>query len=140
MGVGIVIRDEGGRFVAAKMKVVPYIVDPNAAGTIAAWSAVQFGREMGANRIVLEGDSMVVVSALRASESCDRLFGQLIDNIKSYFSHFSPVKVNHVRREANVAAHVMAKMAISNLLNHSWVGECPRFIQDVVAAECNFSD
>jgi hypothetical protein len=88
MEVGIVIRDEGGRFVAAKMEVVPYIVDPNAAETIAAWSAVQFGREMGANRSVLEGDSMVVASALRASESCDRLFGQLIDDIKSYFSHF----------------------------------------------------
>lgn len=101
---------------------------------------MQFGREMGANRIVLEGDSMVVVSALRASESCNRNFGQLIDVIKSYFSHFSAVEVNHVRREANMAAHVMAKRVISNLLNHTWVGECSPFIQDVVAAECHLSD
>jgi hypothetical protein len=48
--------------------------------------------------------------------------------------------VNHVRREANVAAHVMAKKAISNLLNHTWVGECPPFIQVIVATECHFSD
>jgi hypothetical protein len=50
MGVGIVIRDAEGRVVVAKMKTVPYIVDPNAAESMAAWCAVKFGRERGANR------------------------------------------------------------------------------------------
>jgi hypothetical protein len=34
----------------------------------------------------------------------------------------------------NKAVHVLAKCAISQLLNNTWVGECPSFIKSVVAA------
>jgi len=135
MGVGIVIRDAEGRLVAAKTKTVPYIVDPTAAETMAAWFAVEFGRELGAARVVLEGDSLVVVSGLRTVDPCNRFFGQLIDDIKSSFSHFSAVEVRHVRREANTAAHELAKCAISLLWNNTWVGVCPA-IESIVEAEC----
>lgn len=97
MGVGVVIRDAEGGVVAAKVTTVPYIVEPKAAKTMAAWRAVEFGREMGASRVILEGDAQVlVVSALRATAFCNRVYGQLIEDIKESLSHFSSVEVVHV--------------------------------------------
>lgn len=40
MGVGVVVRDEGGRVVAALAKVFPYVDNPTVAETLAAWHAV----------------------------------------------------------------------------------------------------
>lgn len=40
MGVGVVIRDDIGRVLAARMKVILYITDPAAAEALAAWEAV----------------------------------------------------------------------------------------------------
>jgi hypothetical protein len=49
--------------------------------------------------------------------------------------HFSAVEVRHVRREANTAAHELAKCEISLLWNNTWVGVCPA-IESIVEAEC----
>jgi uncharacterized Fe-S center protein len=46
--------------------------------------------------------------------------------------------VEYVRREANQAAHVMARCAISQMLDNTWVEECPSFIQTIVEAESHF--
>jgi hypothetical protein len=45
------------------------------------------------------------------------------------------VEVQHVRRSANRVAHVLAKYAISQLLNNTWIDECPNIIQNVVVAD-----
>lgn len=121
MSVGVVIRDDLGRVVAAQSKVIPLITDPTSAEAVAAWHAVLLGREVGGVRLLLEGDSAEVVSALNGEDPCHRMYGQLIEDIKSYFAHFSSVKVRHVQREANKAAHILAKCAISQLLDKVWV-------------------
>jgi ribonuclease HI len=118
MGVGVVIRDDASGIVAVKSKLIPYIIEPNHAETVVAWFALDFGRQLGGRRIILEGDSMVVVSALHDSGSCNRAFGQMIDDIKESFSQFDFVLVSHVCREGNRAAHVMAKCAISQILDN----------------------
>ncbi|XP_062155257.1 uncharacterized protein LOC133863329 [Alnus glutinosa] len=39
LGVGVVIRDDSGAFVAALSKIVPYIVDPLTTEIVAVWHA-----------------------------------------------------------------------------------------------------
>jgi hypothetical protein len=82
MGVGIVILGATSRVVATKATTIPYIVEPTAAETMAVWRTVEFGREMGTGRVILESNSLVVVSALLATASCNRVYGQLINDIK----------------------------------------------------------
>jgi hypothetical protein len=77
----------------------------------------------------------VIVSALGTRESSFRVYGQILDDIKSQFSFFSSVEVKHVRRNANRVAHVLAKYALSQLLNNTWITECPSIIQNVVVAD-----
>jgi hypothetical protein len=43
--------------------------------------------------------------------------------------------VHYVRREANIAAHTLAKSALSRQTDQVWVGECPPAIHRVVATE-----
>jgi ribonuclease HI len=82
IGVGVVIRDAASCVVAAKATTVLNIVEPTTTETMAAWCTLEFGRARGVGQVILEGDSMVVVDALRATSSCDRDYGQLIDDIK----------------------------------------------------------
>lgn len=135
MGVGVVIRDATGRVLAARTMVILYITDPTAVEALAAWDVVVLAQEVGGSRILLEGNSSVIVSALGAREPSLRAYGQILNNIESMFSHFSLVEVQHVSRSANRAAHVLAKHALSQLLNNTWVAECPSIIQNVVVAD-----
>jgi hypothetical protein len=40
-----------------------------------------------------------------------------------------------VPREANKVAHLLAKAAVSQMLDNSWIEECPSYIQSCVLAE-----
>jgi hypothetical protein len=64
MEVGVVARNEGGNFVASLTASLPHVWDPLIADILTAWRAVDLGRELGYQRIVLEGDSMIIVKAL----------------------------------------------------------------------------
>jgi hypothetical protein len=60
----VVLRNEAGVVVAAMAKLIPIIVDPTKEKSTAAWQAVQFCCHLGHQRVVLEGDSLLVVLAL----------------------------------------------------------------------------
>jgi hypothetical protein len=70
------------------------------------------GSEVGGGSIILEGDTLGVVSTLRMKDFNNRVFGHLLDDIQAYFSNFIYVDVMHVRRDANQAAHILAKLNV----------------------------
>jgi hypothetical protein len=43
--------------------------------------------------------------------------------------------VHHVRWEANIVAHGITKLAISQLLDEVWREDCPSIIRNVILAE-----
>lgn len=53
MGVGIIARDHGGRFLAAKCMNHPRISDPAVAEAFATWAAVEFGMQMAILTLLL---------------------------------------------------------------------------------------
>jgi ribonuclease HI len=135
MGIGIIVRDEEGVFVAAMAKVLPSFNDPTVAEALAAWHAVNMCVAKGFHKIVLEGDSLVVVSALNNSLPTWSSLGQLIEDTKVKAKSLHQVEISHVNRAANLAAHSLAKFAISQLLDELWIEECHSYIQSIVLAE-----
>jgi hypothetical protein len=135
MGVGVVIRDDSGAFVAAISKIVPYIVDPLTAETVAVWHAAQLVCEMGYQHVLLERDSLSVISALKKEGHCGIGCGQLISYTKLILSRLANHSFQHVKKDANKAAHCMAKFALSQLLDKVWVEDYPLIIQHIVLAE-----
>jgi len=115
MGVGIITKDAMGQVLAAKAKLITYIVDPTGSEATAAWHAICFGREVGGSTVILEGDSMVVASALKRGGVSNHVYGHLIEDIRTIFPSFLSIEVSHVKREVNKAAYGLARCALSQL-------------------------
>jgi hypothetical protein len=82
MGIGIVVQNKYGEFVAALAKVLPLVDNPTAAEAIAAWHVVSMCVNCRFQQIVLEGDSMVVVLALNQTMASWSSYGKLIEDTK----------------------------------------------------------
>jgi hypothetical protein len=111
MGVGVVAHNDKGAVLAGLFAPVLFVVDPTIAEVMAAWRVVKLGLEMGYQQIILEGDSMLTVSALNQAAPCTSGYGQMIEDIQVFLLSFSFV-VCHVGRQANFAAHTLAKYAV----------------------------
>jgi hypothetical protein len=64
LGLGVVVRDSCGVFVAAKAAVIPFISDPTTGEALAAWSATTLARNLGLQKVVPEGDCQPVIAAI----------------------------------------------------------------------------
>jgi hypothetical protein len=135
-----VIRDEGGGFYATQAKVFPFVVDPSMAEALGDWNAEKFGCELGLSHVHLEGDALNVVEALKKEGPCWHPFGYLIEDTRSYLSQMLSYSVIHAHRVANMVAHKLDKFAFSQLLDVSWLDECPGVIWHVILAEQDFID
>lgn len=120
---------------AALARFIRGIIDPEVAETVAAWHTVVQGCELGIRRLIIEGDSIWVVAALRKEGPCWSGNGQLIDDTKHCLSTLSYASVQHVKRDANKVAHVLAKYALSQFLDKTWVEVCLSIIHNIVIVE-----
>jgi ribonuclease HI len=135
MGVGVVIQDDKGDVVGALSKIVPYIVDPLTAETMAVWHAARWACEMDFQNVIMEGDSPNVIQELQKQDSIGSVCGQLIMDTKTILSRLVSVSFQHVKMDANKVAHCLAKFALSQMLDKVWVEDCPPIIQPIVFAE-----
>jgi ribonuclease HI len=135
MGVGLIVRDGEGSVLAAMCTSVDFIIDPTVAEAMALWKAVSCCLDLGFSRIHLEGDALEVVQALKQTGSCWSRYGQIIEDTRSQLNGISGWCVSHTRREANEAAHILAKAAISQSLDCIWRGSYPDFLHAIVLAE-----
>ena len=63
MGAGVVARDENGQVVAAMSASRPCILDPATVEAIASWMMAELCCTIGLQRVLVEGDSVEVVTA-----------------------------------------------------------------------------
>ncbi|XP_038972547.1 uncharacterized protein LOC120104815 [Phoenix dactylifera] len=106
-GVGFVIRDHRGTFIAAGGRST-FGVSAVGAELQAAWEGVWFARRvLGAERLVLEGDCSVVIDWIRGVD----IYGDghpLIRDTRSLVRELISCQVVHAYREANSAADWVA--------------------------------
>jgi hypothetical protein len=84
-------------------------------------------------QVVIEGDSLEIIQALRKDGQCWSSYGHLINGAKTLLSEVSQWEAHHVRRSKNFAAHHMAKMALVIGEECSWDNNYPAFIDDLVS-------
>jgi hypothetical protein len=75
---------------------------------------VEFGREMGLYLIELEGDAHEIISALGNSVEFASSYGCIISKTRQTLGSFCSWRISHVRREGNMAAHLLAKFVVSH--------------------------
>lgn len=122
---------------AARNSTKPILLDPIAAEALIALYATEFNRDLGLQRIILEGNAMQVVNAVKAEDRKWSSFGQLMEDIRGVLNTLQDWKICHVKREVNGIAHILAKIAVQRVIDHAWIEETPICIVDNVLFEQN---
>jgi ribonuclease HI len=82
MGMGVVVRNNDGMVLVALAEVTPHITDLTTAEAVAARRVVTLCRGLGFLQVVFEGDSSLVVSALRTEAPTWSLHGNVIEDAR----------------------------------------------------------
>jgi hypothetical protein len=131
MGVGIIARDAGGTVIAARCASRPHITHPATAEALAVWMLPELSIMLGHNQII-EGDSLEIVGALTHEGECSGSYGHFVDEAKVLFNQVESWAVQHVGRENNTAAHKLAQLAATRVIEQIWCSNFPDFIYSLV--------
>ena len=137
MGFGVIIRDHNSVVCAAKSVKIYRAFEPVIGEAMAAMVEVKFSKEREIQDVILEGDSMQVVQALQDRNPSWRTYGHIIDDTRVFLGTCRSWTVHHVKRDANRAAHGLAKGGLGLATEHQWIDELPECISAIVYSELN---
>lgn len=135
MGVGVIIRDHQGHVSAALSKNIQSVQDPGTVETLGALIAVEFSRDLRVQDIILEGDCLPVVKAIKESNLPWCIYGQVVGDTKIVLNTRRSWMVYHVRRAANFAALGLAKATLKISTYIVWMEEVPPCILEIFSLE-----
>ncbi|XP_030936139.1 uncharacterized protein LOC115961274 [Quercus lobata] len=136
-GLGVIIRDQAGLVLAALSQNIPLPTSVEAVEVMAARRALLFAKELGFERVVVEGDSEVVIKAIKEKSLLSSGWGHLLKDIHALSHSFSCIYFLHVKRLGNRVAHSLARRSFCNPLL-VWMEELPLDIVDVYNQDLGF--
>ena len=102
---------------------------------LAAQQAMELALEIGLNKGVLEGDSLILMNALKTNSHSLAQFGHIIKDIQFLTSQFSIISFSHVKRHCNTIAHSIARRALSFSSLQVWREDVPLELADVLQVD-----
>ena len=96
------------------------------AEALAARRAMIFARELSLFNIIVEGDCLHVIQALKRSGPYALLFGHIIDETKRLGRVLRSCMFQHVRWDGNRLAHSLAKKIVLSADLEVWVEDLPK--------------
>ena len=83
---------------AAYTQPIPLPTSVEIMEVLVAWGALWFAKDLGFNKVILEGDSEIIIKALNSGGLSASSFGHIIKDIKMMLSSFGSVLFSHTRR------------------------------------------
>ena len=108
--LGIVVRDSQGKVLASLVEKIRLPSSSNEVEALATVQAITLAMDLNLPSFIVEGDSKVVISALRNKEESFSSFGHLISSIKHGLVYCNCISFSHTRRSRNLVAHFLAKL------------------------------
>ena len=102
---------------------------------LVAQRAMELALEIGLNKGVLEGDSLILMNALKTNSHSLAQFGHIIKDIQFLASQFSIISFSHVKRHCNTIAHSIARWALSFSSLQVWMEDVPLELADVLQVD-----
>lgn len=118
---GCIIRNDAGEFVAGLGGVFLGVVDPKLAEAMAFREALSWVNRKALENVVFQLDALGVVQAWSRKKRDISYFGDTIDDCLCICKDLRSYSVKFVRRSANIAAHSIARKAISLSERKEWV-------------------
>ncbi|CAI9771522.1 unnamed protein product [Fraxinus pennsylvanica] len=134
-GLGLVIRDDLGSFVASRVVPVQGIVDPIITETLGVREALSWIKSKFFGVQTIEMDALLVYSALQKDDVDNSYLGILIEECRLIAKELLNLKFNWVRRSANQVAHTLVKAASSLHDIVDWSYFPLSFISNVLLAD-----
>ena len=97
---------------------------------LATCRALVFAKELGFDRVIVEGDSANTITSINGGQMDLSAMGHVLLDIKSLFSCFSYISVQHINREGNCVAHKLARRA-ANVPFLVWMESVPLDVFEV---------
>ena len=104
---------------------VPQQLQPIEIEALAAYKAIVFAKELGLSKVVLEGDSSIVMSVLNSSNPGLAPFGLLVQDTLNVAIGFSKLSYSHTKREGNSVAYNLAQLAVNIPNCLIWMEDVP---------------
>ena len=102
---------------------------------LAARGALCFAKDLGFNKLIMEGDSEIIIKALSSNGLFASSFGHIVQDIKMVSSSLGSVLFNHTRRQGNRVAHELARLACNFVNFQSWMEDVPPGVKVMYASE-----
>ena len=102
---------------------------------LAAATALALAEDLGMQRVILEGDSLVIIKALREEEQFFSPVGLLLEDVRKLSLSFQQLLYSHTKREGNSVTHNLARYANSIPDFLVWMEDVPPCIQSFVQAD-----
>ena len=123
--VGVIARDNRGDPIGALTMPIPFRQSVTELEALACQRAVQFALETGLNQVVIEGDSVTIIEALKNGSGQFASYGNVLDDIRSQFAGFQYVEFSYTSRVCNSVANALAKKAKSGVGLQVWLEDLP---------------
>ncbi|KAL6289138.1 hypothetical protein ACE6H2_006648 [Prunus campanulata] len=134
-GGGIVARDSTGRFVAARACSFRHVSSPDHAEALALREALIFASELGSGPKMLEGDALGVVRSVQMGFEDRSPLSFLFSDCRVLLSQLEDISIGFVFRDANRAAHRLARLAITLPETSTWLQVPPAVVVDVLVED-----
>lgn len=130
--IGVVIRNDKGQLMGALCKRVSYPWGALEAEAKAAEIGVCLAQVLGLKDIVVEGDSLLVIQALKGSTIPALPILKIMEGVKRCLRNFSSWMIAHTRRNNNAISHLLAKNAMNVSDCVIWVEDTPPIIESQI--------
>lgn len=127
IGVGCVIRDDGGRFMRARMNTVQGGRSIREAEALSMREALSWVKNWTTTKCIFESDAKLLVDAFYGprGKSC---FDTIVEDCSELLKHCDEVLVDFVPRYANSVVYSLARAAYSNPGLREWHDIAPDII------------
>ncbi|KAL4284821.1 hypothetical protein GQ457_16G011460 [Hibiscus cannabinus] len=123
--VGVIGRDNSGNIVASCVAPFSNVMDVLVAESLACLQAVRYAKDLGFRRVIFEGDSLTVVRKINEGMLERLVIAPIIYDIRVAAMDFESVSFTFARRDANRAAHTLARDYRSHQTSYFWIEEAP---------------
>ena len=130
-GLGVVIRNDHGQVLASLSEQIQLPFSPDLVEAIAAARAISLTHELSLSNYILEGDSDVVINALKRNDDSLSSFGHILASAKT-LTKVNCITFSHTRRIGNAVAHNLAKHARHVIGFKVWMEDVPPHLHYVL--------
>ncbi|XP_062020887.1 uncharacterized protein LOC133737321 [Rosa rugosa] len=131
-GVGGVLRDASGRFVAAFASPVGHAASPKQCELMAIRAGLDLLVSLQVQQVVVESDSTMAIAEALCSDYTLLANGGLIDDIRCSMQKIPSICLEYQPRSSNMVAHRLAGIGFETGNSCVWLGLALACIRDVL--------